>query len=136
MYQIDTTETFSGNLTEAYKEINCITVPINLRYRISIGPVGVYGLVGIYGDYSLSGKTVVEALNYEKKQSFDDIMDRIDYGYTYGFGVEAIKKVQLGFNWSRALLKKDASKSFTDINNYQLNKTTAKQFSVTLTYLF
>ncbi|VBB45879.1 conserved exported hypothetical protein [uncultured Paludibacter sp.] len=136
VYQIDTTTTLTGNLTEAYKEINCINIPLNLRYRINIGPIGVFGLAGIYGDYALNGKTVVEALNYEKKQSFDDVMDRIDYGYTLGLGVEALKKIQLGLNWSRALKKKDASKSFSDINNYQLDKSTARLFSVNLTYLF
>lgn len=136
VYQVDTTQTLTGNLTEAYKEINCITVPLNLKYKINMGPVGIFGTAGIYGDYSLNGKTVVEALNYEQQQSFNDIMDRIDYGYTLGFGVEALKKIQLAANWSKALQKKDESKSFSNILNYELDKSTARQFSITLTYLF
>lgn len=135
VYKVDTTTTVSGNLTEAYKEINCITVPFSLKYKINIGPVGIYGLAGIYGDYALNGKNVVEAWNYEKEQSFNDITDRIDYGYTLGFGVEALKKLQLGANWSTALQKKDASQSF-NFNNIDLDKSTSKQFSITLTYLF
>lgn len=135
VYQYDRDDTAVTNLTEAYKEINCINIPLNLKYKINVGPVGVYGVAGIYGDYALSGKNVVEAINYESEQKFDDLMDRLDYGYTLGFGVEALKKLQLGANWSTALQEKDASKSF-NITNFQLDKSKAKQFSVTLTYLF
>lgn len=135
VYKVDTTKTLTGNITEAYKEINCITIPINLKYKVNVGPVGVFGLAGIYGDYALNGKNVVEAWNYEQQQSFDKITDRLDYGYTLGFGVEALKKLQLAANWSSALQKKDASQGF-NFNNIKLDKSTAKQFSITLTYLF
>ena len=135
VYKIDTTQTASTNLLNAYKEINCINIPLNLRYRVTFGPIGVFALAGIYGDYALNGKTVVEAINYEKQESFNNIMDRIDYGYTLGFGVEAIKKVQLAVNWSRGLVKKDESKSYYDFGNYQ-PKSEASLFSINLTYLF
>ncbi len=135
VYQYDSDSTAVTNLSEAYKEINCITIPLNLKYKINLGPVGVYGVAGIYGDYALSGKTVNEALQKEKEESFNGIMDRLDYGYTLGFGVEALRKLQLGANWSTALQKKEASEAFYNVTNYKPTST-AKQFSVTLTYLF
>ncbi|MFV0470780.1 MAG: outer membrane beta-barrel protein [Paludibacteraceae bacterium] len=135
VYQYNDAESAENNLIEAYKEINCVTVPINLRYRISTGSIGIFGLAGVYGDYALNGKTVIEAFKVERKESFENAMDRIDYGYTLGAGIEVIKKVQLGFNWSAALTKKDASKGFYDLTNYR-PKTTSKMFSVNLTYLF
>lgn len=135
MYNYNDSSSVTSNISQAYKEINYISFPIDLRYRITLGPIGVFGLAGIYGDYALNGKTVYEAINYEEQQSYSNFMDHLDYGYTLGFGVEAIKKVQLAFNWSRGLVKKDESKKFYEITNYQ-PKSESNVFSVNLTYLF
>lgn len=135
VYQMDTTATLTGNLTEAYKKINYINIPVNLRYTINVGPVGVFGLAGLYGDYALNGKTAYEAIKIEKEESFNNFMDRLDYGCTLGIGVQAFQKFQLAANWSTAFLKKDASKSFYEFTNYQL-PSRSRIFSINLTYLF
>lgn len=133
VYKYNNDSTPENNIINAYKEINCVTLPFNLKYKINIGPIGVFGLAGIYGDYDLSGKTVVEALNKEQAESYNGIGDRINYGYMLGLGVEALGKLQLAANWNNGLMKKNESLSFTDITNYEY---TTKTFSINLTYLF
>lgn len=138
VYKIDNAETPTGNFVKAYKELNCINIPLSLRYRYSFGPIGVFALAGLYGDYALNGKTVVEAVNnqLESKESFKDFSSRLDYGYTLGGGVEFIKKIQLGVNWSTALQKKDPSDGFQQVIKDFQPQTQSRVFSVNLTYIF
>lgn len=138
VYKVDTTATLTKSFAKAYKDLNCLTIPLNLRYRYSFGPVGVFAVAGIYGDYALSGKTVLEAANeqIERKESFNDFSRRLDYGITFGGGVEFIKKIQLGATWSSALQKKNQSDDFkTVIKDFQ-PQTRSRVFSVNLTYIF
>lgn len=134
------------SLIKGYHEINYIEVPVNIRLRLSFGGIiGVYGTAGIYGAYALKGKSAFESdiVTLIHEESFDSFMNRIDYGYSYGGGVELLKKIQLGFQWSQGLQKIDANRNILDkITNESGNtvpnltaKTSLKVFSVSLTYL-
>lgn len=135
------------SMIKGYHEINYVEVPLNFRLNLNMGGVvGIYGTAGIYGAYALKGKTVFESdiatLIYE--ESFDSFMDRIDYGYSYGAGIELVRKLQIGLQWSQGLQKRDANKSILDKISTESGgiapnltaKSTSKAFSVTLTYLF
>lgn len=135
------------SLIKGYHEINYVEVPINLRLRLSFGGIiGVFGSAGVYGAYALRGKTVFESdiATLIQEESFDSFMNRIDYGYSYGGGVELLKKIQLGFQWSQGLQKRDANKNILDKITTESGglapnltaKSSSKVFSVSLTYLF
>lgn len=136
-----------NSFVKGYREINYIEMPLSLRGRIQFGGVlGIYGSAGIYGACALNGKTVFESNlgDIVRSNTFDEFMDRIDYGYSLGAGVELIKKLQIGFNWNQALQKKDADKSILDMINTESGnrvpnlkaKSNARAFAITLTYLF
>ena len=136
-----------NNIKKAYQEINYIEVPLNLRYRLCLGALGIYGSAGVYGDYALNGKSVFDSqivTDLETAKNLDDFMDRLDYGYSLGCGIEIMSTIQIGANWSQGLVKKDANKSFTDmiktsggvpLPNLKVSSV-SKVFSVSLTYLF
>ena len=136
-----------NSFVKAYQEINYIEVPLNLRYRICLGGLALYGSGGIYGDYALNGKSVFDSqiiTDFETAKNFDDAMERLDYGYSVGCVIEILSTIQIGAAWSQGLKKKDASKSFTDrittsggvpVPNLEVSST-SKVFSVCLTYLF
>jgi len=73
---------------EGYKEMNYLEAPFKLRYQIKLGLIGVFGYGGVYAGYALSGKTVVETENTSEDIGFQDFVDRVDYGYNLGVGVE------------------------------------------------
>lgn len=132
---------------KGYREINYVEVPMNIRLRLNFGGVlGLYGTAGVYGAYALKGKTVFESdiATLIQEDTFDSFMNRIDYGYSYGGGVELLRKIQLGLQWSRGLQKKDTNKNILDKITSESSgtvpnltaKSTSNVFSVTLTYLF
>lgn len=110
---------------KAYNELNYLEMPLNYRHTLSIGIIGIYGCAGLYAGYLFEGKTVSEAKKEVEYMSFTDFTDRLDYGYSWGFGVELMNKLQIGATWSRGIKS----------NN---EKATAKNslFSVGLVYLF
>ncbi len=124
--------TFIATIKQGYRELNYVEVPFNLRYRLTLGFIGVYGTAGIYGGYALSGKTVDEMSNNIQGETFNSFMDHVDYGYNLGAGVELFKKIQLGATWSRGL------KNTAGTNAGLPTPTTASNrvFSVNLVYLF
>lgn len=136
-----------NSIIKGYREIDYIEVPMNLRLKLNFGgAVGLFGTAGVYGAYALEGKTVFdcELISLIKEDSFDSFMDRIDYGYSFGGGVELLKKLQIGAQWSQGLQKKDTDKSIVDVITTESGgiapnlKTSGinKVFSITLTYLF
>jgi hypothetical protein len=116
-----------NSITEGYKELNYIEVPFNLRYRLSLGFIGVYGFAGVYGGYALSGKIVDEIKEVTENETFQSFMDHVDYGYNFGAGIELFKKIQLGGTWSQGL--KNTSNSTTTTTNNRV-------FSINLVYMF
>ena len=122
----------SNNLKEGYKEINYLEVPFNVRYRISLGFLGIYGFGGIYGGYALSAKTVEEISNVVETATFANVTDRIDYGYNFGAGIELFHKVQFGATLSQGL--KNISIASTGLPTAA--SSTNRVLSFNLVYLF
>jgi len=119
-------------IKQGYKELNYLEVPVNVRYRLSLGGVAIYGFGGLYGGYALNGKTVDEKTNDVQKETFSDFTDHVDYGYNIGAGVELFKKIQLGATWSQGL--KNTSVTFAGLPTPI--KTTNRVYSINLVYLF
>lgn len=115
---------------KGYKELNYVEVPLNLRYSLRLGFVGVFGYGGLYAGYALNGKLVDETEETSQDISFQKVIDRSDYGYNLGLGVEFFKKIQFGANWSQGL-----KKSVFQINQ-NADPRSSRVYSVTLTYLF
>lgn len=95
--------TNTGGITEGYKELNYVEIPFNMRYRLSLGFIGIYGVAGIYAGYALSGKTVDEITQNVQDETFTTFTDHLDYGYNLGAGLELFRKIQLGATWSQGL---------------------------------
>ena len=113
-------------LRNGYKEINYLEVPLNIRYHLILGLVGVYGFGGIYGGCALNGSTVTESTSTTEKETYKTFADRVDYGYNFGAGVELFRKIQLGGTWSKGI------KSTTNDSSSFKNKV----FTMNLVYLF
>ena len=120
----------ANNVLRGYHEINYIELPLNLRYKIKVGFLGVYGYGGVYGAYALDGRHVIETENTSSDIGFKEMMDRTDYGYNLGLGFEFFNKIQFGANWSQGIKN-------TNIENQTAeNAITNRVFSIGLTYLF
>ncbi|MBV5282775.1 MAG: outer membrane beta-barrel protein [Paludibacter sp.] len=113
-------------LRNGYKEINYLEVPLNIRYHIIVGLVGVYGFGGVYGACALSGSTVTESTSTTEKEAYKTFADRVDYGYNFGAGVELFRKIQLGGTWSNGI--KSTSNDDSSFKN--------KVFTMNLVYMF
>jgi hypothetical protein len=119
-----------NSIARGYQELNYLEVPLNLRYKIKLGFLGVYGYAGGYAGYALNGRNVTETEDTSADIGFKDLMDRADYGYNLGLGLEFFNKIQFGVNLSQGL--KDSN--FTDDSTE--NTTINRAFSIGLTYLF
>lgn len=131
VFSVDSTN-LVNTIKQGYKELNYLEVPLNLRYRISLGFLGVYGTAGIYGGYALNGKTVDEITNTSTDGTYPTFVDHIDYGYNLGAGVELFSKIQLGATWSQGL-KNTANTYF---NLPVPTKSMNRVFTVNLVYMF
>ena len=126
----------STNITnvikQGYRELDYLDIPLNLRYRLSLGLIGIYGFAGIYGAYALSGKTVNEKTNSILKTSYSAFKDHLDYGYNFGAGFEFFKKIQFGATISQGI------KNTSTVVAGLPTPTTAtnRVYSVNLVYLF
>lgn len=116
---------------QGYKEINYLEIPFHLRYRLKLSFLGLYGYGGLYTGYALSGVTVNETDDLSEQVDFKEFMDRVDFGYNLGVGVEFFRKIQLGASWSQGL-KKIGYSDTSQGDQAALNRV----FSVNLTYLF
>lgn len=146
VFRMDSTD-LVNSLVKGYHEINYVEVPMNFLLKFNFGGVvGVFGTAGVYGAYALNGKTVFESdlSSLMKEDTFDSFMDRIDYGYSYGGGIELVRKLQIGAKWSQGMQKRDTNRNILDVIQTETGgiapnlKATnvSKSFSITLTYLF
>ena len=126
------TSTVAGVIQKGYRELNYVEVPFNLRYRLSLGFIGVYGIAGIYGSYELSGKTVNEITDATQNSTYPTFMDHVDYGYNLGLGLELFRKIQLGGTWTQGIKTTPTTTSGLPTPITSSNRV----FSVNLVYLF
>ena len=119
-------------ITQGYKEIDYVEVPFNVRYRLTLGFIGIYGIAGIYGGYALSARTVNEITNEVQNETFQSFMEHVDYGYNLGAGLELFSKIQLGATWSQGLRNTAFTNSLIPVPTVATNRV----FSINLVYLF
>nr|MBP6635444.1 outer membrane beta-barrel protein [Paludibacter sp.] len=86
---------------------------------------------GLYTGYALNGKKVDETQNSTEEIGFQNFMNRLDFGYNLGVGVEFFRKIQLGATWSQGLKIIESTNSGTT-EPEGINRV----FSLNLTYLF
>ncbi len=130
-YTYNDSLSIANAVLQGYKEINYLEVPFNLRYRLKLAFLGIYGYGGLYTGYALNGKKVDETQNSTEEIGFQNFMNRLDFGYNLGVGVEFFRKIQLGATWSQGLKKIESTNSGTT-EPEGINRV----FSVNLTYLF
>ena len=105
--------------------------PFNVRYQVRLGFATLYATSGLYAAYFVSGKDVAQ--NTTQSLLIDEFANRLDFGYSFGGGLELFRKIQLGASWSRGLRSNNAAytSTLTGITTSQNNV-----FSVNLSYLF
>ena len=130
-YTYNDSLSIANAVLQGYKEINYLEVPFNLRYRLKLAFLGIYGYGGLYTGYALNGKKVDETQNSTEEIGFQNFMNRLDFGYNLGVGVEFFRKIQLGATWSQGLKKIESTNSGTT-EPEGINRI----FSLNLTYLF
>ncbi len=127
--------TQKGSLNRDYQttkyKLNYLEIPLNLRYLLRVGPIGIYAYAGLYGGYLTNAVYQTESAKTEIEVG--KFADRLDFGYGLGLGVELLSRVQLGFNWSSGFI--DVSHVY---NSVEGNVTSMKNrlASVTLGFLF
>ena len=130
-FQLDSTDV-ENVYKEGYRELNYLEVPLNLRYRLAIGFVGLYGFGGVYGGYALSAKIVNETHGETIDEVFGNFMEHADYGYNFGAGIELFKKIQFGATFSQGLKNTAISNSILPLPTTNNNQVT----TINLVYLF
>ena len=126
------TSNVAGVIKKGYRELNYVEVPLNLRYRLTLGFIGVYGIAGLYGSYELSGKTYDDIAKTSQETTYATFMDHVDYGYNLGAGIELFKKIQFGGTWTQGI--KNTSSPITGLPT--ATTTSNRVFSINLVYLF
>jgi hypothetical protein len=119
-------------IKQGYKELNYLEVPFNVRYRLSLGGLGLYGFGGIYGGYALSGKIVDETTTATQNEVYPGFNDHLDYGYSLGAGIELFRKIQFGASLTQGL----KNTSTTIVGLPTPTTLTNHVYSVNLVYLF
>ncbi|MDO9153129.1 MAG: porin family protein [Paludibacter sp.] len=119
-------------VTLGYKEINYLELPVNLRFRFSHKLIGAYATSGFYAGYVMNGKSVNETNDLTENLSFSSVIDRFDYGYCIGAGIEFFKKINVGLSWTQGLKNLMNQKS---VNLPTENDKDNRVFSVNLTYI-
>ena len=124
----------SDSLTDVYRQFNFLEIPLHLRYCLDFGNMGLYGFGGVYGAYALSGQKISETPESKNNENFtySDFNRRVDYGYTFGAGIQFFKKIQIQATWNQGL------KNLTNYLNGEKEpfSTKNKIFAVNLSYLF
>lgn len=87
-----------------YNELNYIEVPLNLHLRLKFGKFGLYAYGGMYAASMINGKTISdEASETSEKWKLTNFNSRFDYGYSVGGGIDVLRKLQIGLNYSHGL---------------------------------
>ena len=123
---------YNDELYKGYNEFNYLEVPLNLRFRLTLGHIGAFVYGGLYGSYLLRAKTVFAGSDTEFSLKLNDFVEHVDYGYAFGFGVELLQKLQIGVNWN------DGLNDISSIYREEMKITSGKNrmLSVNVTFLF
>jgi len=126
----DTSNT-AGVIKQGYKELTFLEVPLNVRYHLLFGSVGLYGFAGLYAGYALSCKMVDETTNVTQNGVYPGFTDHVDYGVHFGAGLEFFKKIQFGATWSQGL--KNSTVTIAGLSTPVKAKN--RMYSISLVYL-
>jgi hypothetical protein len=124
----------TDQILTGYDEINYLELPVNVRYRLKLGFLAIYGSAGMYAGYALSGQTTLESTEETTSGdiNFANMIDHLDYGVQLGVGLELLKKIQLGLNYSYGLKSNNYQRNIDNLSAAINNRV----FSISLTYLF
>lgn len=88
--------------TEVINKFNYLELPVNLAYKVGIGPLAIFPQAGVFFDYALNGKTVSEnvsqAINFK-----EDGLKQVDFGLNVGAGVQ-VSLLQVTVNYGFGLV--------------------------------
>jgi opacity protein-like surface antigen len=124
----------SDSLMDVYRQFNYLEVPLHIRYSFGFGDIGLFGFGGVYGAYAINGQKISETPESRSNDNFTypDFNNHVDYGYTFGAGIQFFKKIQIRATWNQGL------KNLTNYLNGEKEafSTKNKIFAISLSYLF
>lgn len=88
---------FGDSSTTDKLALNYLEIPVNLAYKIGVGPLAIFAQAGAYADYAISGKLSDVKIDFDEMQ-----LDQFDYGVNVGAGVE-VSIIQVSANYSFGL---------------------------------
>lgn len=106
-----------------------ISIPINLKQRIGLGPIGLFFTGGAYGNVKINGgdiKNAGDVISEYKKKNFI-------FGLGAGAGVNVFKHFDVGL-YFRGDLTKNYSYEYMDADTFQNKKN--QTWTVGLNYYF
>ena len=119
-----------------YNELNYIDVPLNLHLRFKFGKFGLFAYGGMFASCMVTGKTVYdEAEGTKEKWKLDNFNSRFDYGYSVGAGIDVLRKLQVGFNYSHSL-ENLLPVQYVNERMSSVSSIYNKMYSVNVTFLF
>lgn len=150
------TENYNVSL-EGTKSMHCIDIPLNLKYKIGIPKVAkVFVVAGWYWSYAITGyvdvtnanntqtNVTIPELEKETKMDFSKSYTSLDDGIDFGFGLEVLKRLQIGAYYYISLKNSSTENAVNDLlnENYKVNpgdfdiSSKNRLFSIRATYLF
>jgi len=97
-----------------------IEVPVQLQVGFGLGPLArIYGIAEPFVGYAISNTQISSGGNDIADIEWDDVADKIEYGFGIGAGVELIKHVQFSvrYFWNMGAAKDAEISSFGDATN-------------------
>ncbi len=130
-----TTKGFNYKSSSGSTKVNCFLfyteIPILAKANFEIGNIGVYGILGPYFGFGLSGRaksgSTTESINWGSDGNSDDFK-RFDFGMSIGAGAN-ISIFQVGMNYNLGIANISA---YTDNGTKQKNRT----FNLFIIYVF
>ena len=88
---------------EMEAETGYIEIPVQLQVGLGLGPIArVYGFVEPYVGFAVSNKLDMDygdILDFDEKETWDNIKNKLNYGVSLGVGAEVLKHVQVSVKY-------------------------------------
>lgn len=88
---------------EMEAETGYIEIPVQLQVGLGLGPIArVYGFVEPYVGFAVSNKLDMDygdILDFDEKETWDNIKNKFNYGVSLGVGAEVLKHVQVSVKY-------------------------------------